>query len=159
MRSRSERRRGRGVAAGGLATDGGGAFDGGAVGAGADGAGADGGAASGCRRLFSPEAHDLVQPVGQALRGRVLRVDVECLPGEGVGAAIVASIERDAGQPDDRDGVARIGLGCLAVQPLGLLELADRQCSLGLQDELDHGRLTRRPRCGIVRAAATSPGR
>ena len=40
-----------------------------------------------------------------------------------------------------------------------LLELTDRQGSLGLQDELDHGWLTARPRFGIARAAAASPGR
>ena len=85
------------------------------------------------RRLFPTETHDLVEPVRQTLRGRVLRVDVERLPGEGVGAAIVPPVERDPRQPDDRDRVARIGLGSLAVQPLGLLELADRQGSLGLR--------------------------
>jgi len=53
----------------------------------------------------------------------------------------------------------RIGFRGLAVQPLGLFELADRQGSLGLQDELDHGALTPRPRYEIVRAAAASPGR
>ena len=55
-----------------------------------------------------------------------------------MGAGLVAPLEPDPGQPDDRDRVVRIGAGGLLVEPLGLVDQAQAEGLLRLDHQLDH---------------------
>ena len=90
------------------------------------------------RPRIAPIAQDLVEPFGQPLRRGVLGIDRQRLPGERQRAAIVRPIKGNACEPDDRDRVAGIELRRLLIEPLGLVEHADRERPLRLQDQLDH---------------------
>ena len=89
-------------------------------------------------RGLASVAPDLLEPPRQASRRRVLRVDREGLPREIEGPAIVRAFEGHPREADNRHRVAWVELGGLAEEPLGLVELADRQGPLRLEDELDH---------------------
>ena len=77
------------------------------------------------RDWLAAVAHHLFEPRHHPLRGRVLRVDGQRPPGEQVRPGLVAALERDPRQPDDRDRVARVGVGDLAVEGLGRVDPAD----------------------------------
>ena len=102
---------------------------------------------------------------------RVLGIDLQGVDREPPGARIVATLDGDAGQSDDRDGVERVGVRGLSVEALGLVDEPHRQRPVGLQQELDHrasgssgaGRRTRSRRLaqpgGQARRSATSARR
>jgi hypothetical protein len=85
-----------------------------------------------CRR--PRDRHD----ADESSRGLIFRVDVERLSGEVGGGHVVAACRGHPGQPDHRDRVARIRVGHLAVDPLGALEVAGREVTVGDQEQLDH---------------------
>ena len=88
-------------------------------------------------RLAAVGAH-LLETLDQSLGRRVLGVDLERAPAELQGLELVAAFDRDPGEPDDGDRIPRVGRGHLPVQRLRSIEQPDRQCSLGLQEQLDH---------------------
>ena len=70
------------------------------------------------RPLVAP---DLLEPLDQPLRRRVLGVDRQRPLRHPPRSEVVAALEGDPRQPHDRDGVARVGVGGLAIEAVGLV--------------------------------------
>ena len=90
------------------------------------------------RQRFTPIREHFLQARHEPGRRHVLRVDRQCPPRLPQRARVVRALERHAGQAHDRDGVLWIGVGRLAVQPLGLVHQSHRQGTLRLEQQLDH---------------------
>ena len=90
------------------------------------------------RRRLAAVLQHLLEPGDHPLRGDVLRIDGQRPARQFERPDLVAAVERDARQPDDRDGVAGICRGHLPVEGLGPVEQPDGQRPLGLEQQLDH---------------------